>query len=154
MRKLNPDHVAAVQKMVNHCPFFTLLSMDILSLDPCRSVLKIEIKEKHLQPYGMVHGGVYSSMIDAACFWAGYTEVEEPLGLITVEMKLNYLSPASEGIFLAEGSVIKTGKTLCLSEAFVRDQEERLLAHGTATMMVLRSLEIQGQSRLPAKFLH
>jgi len=140
--------------MVNHCPFFTLLSMDILSLDPCRSLLKIEIKEKHLQPYGMVHGGVYSSMIDAACFWAGYTEVEEPLGLITVEMKLNYLSPASEGIFLAEGSVIKTGKTLCLSEAFVRDQEERLLAHGTATMMVLRSLEIQGQSRLPAKFLH
>ena len=153
MMKLNPDHVEAVRQMTNTCPFFTLLSMDIVSLDQGRAFLKLEVQEKHLQPYGMVHGGIYSSMIDAACFWAAYTEIQDPLGLITVEMKLNYLSPASEGTFLAEGRVIKTGKRLCLSEAFVRDKEHRLLAHGTATMMVLDSLEIQGQSGLPPKFL-
>lgn len=153
MKKLNPDHIAAIQKSVNNCPYFSLLSMDIVSLEPGRSVLKIDVQEKHLQPYGMVHGGVYSSMIDAACFWAGYTEIEEPLGLTTVEMKLNYLTPASRGIFVAEGKVVKTGKTLCLSEATIVDQAERLLAHGTATMMVLQSLKIKDQSELPPKFL-
>ncbi|MBU1904947.1 MAG: hypothetical protein KJ573_15315 [Proteobacteria bacterium] len=35
----------------------------------------------------------------------------------------------------------------------ITDQEERLLAHGTATMMVLPSLQIKGQSELPPKFL-
>ncbi len=153
MKTLNPDHIAAIQKSVNNCPYFSLLSMDIVSLEPGRSVLKMEVQEKHLQPYGMVHGGVYSSMIDAACFWAGYTEIEEPLGLTTVEMKLNYLAPASNGIFIAEGKVIKTGKTLCLSEATIADQAGRLLAHGTATMMLLESLQIKGQSALPQKFL-
>ena len=153
MKKLNPAHVAAIQKSVNNCPYFSLLSMDIVSLELGSSVLKIEVQEKHLQPYGMVHGGVYSSMIDAACFWACYTEIEEPLGLTTVEMKLNYLAPASSGIFIAEGKVVKTGKTLCLSEATIADQEEKLLAHGTATMMVLQSLEIKGQAALPQKFL-
>ena len=153
MKKLNPDHVAAVQKIVNFSPYFSLLSMDIVSLEPGRSVLKINLQEKHLQPYGIVHGGVYSSMIDAACFWAGYTEIEEHLGLTTVEMKLNYLAPASSGVFMAQGRVVKTGKSLCLSEAAIADQEGRLLAHGTATMMVLQSLTIQGQTRLPVKFL-
>ena len=153
MKKLNPDHVAAVQKIVNFSPYFSLLSMGIVSLEPGRSVLKIDLQEKHLQPYGMVHGGVYSSMIDAACFWAGYTEIEEHLGLTTVEMKLNYLAPASSGVFMAQGRVVKTGKSLCLSEAAIADQEGRLLAHGTATMMVLQSLTIQGQTRLPVKFL-
>jgi uncharacterized protein (TIGR00369 family) len=154
MRKLNPEHISAVANGVNHCPYFSLLSMGIVSLGPGRSLLKIEVSEKHLQPYGLVHGGVYSSLIDAACFWASYTEVEEPAGLTTVEMKLNYLAPASNGIFMAEGEVIKTGKSICLSKAVIKDGENgRLLAYGTATMMVLESLQIDGQSHLPPKFL-
>ena len=55
---------------------------------------------------------------------------------------------------MAEGEVIKTGKSVCLSKAVIKDGENgRLLAHGTATMMVLESLQIDGQSHLPPKFL-
>jgi uncharacterized protein (TIGR00369 family) len=154
MRKLNPKHILKVAESINRCPYFSLLSMGIVSLTPGRSVLNLKVSEKHLQPYGIVHGGVYSSLIDAACFWASYTEVEEPAGLTTVEMKLNYLAPATSGVFLAEGEVIKTGKRLCLSKAVIKDGEnKRLLAHGTATMMVLESLKIDGQIDLPPKFL-
>ncbi len=154
MRRLNPEHISAVADGVNRCPYFRLLSLGIVSLGRGRSVLKIDVSKKHLQPYGIVHGGVYASLIDAACFWASYTDVEEPAGLTTVEMKLNYLAPASDGIFMAEGEVIKTGKSLCLSRAIIKDGENgRLLAHGTATMMVLESIQLEGQSRLPPKFL-
>ncbi|MCF8144981.1 MAG: PaaI family thioesterase [Deltaproteobacteria bacterium] len=153
MRKLNPDHIAAVAGRVNACPYFSLLSMEIITLGPGTSLLKIDVQEKHLQPYGIVHGGVYSSMIDAAGFWASYTEIEDPLALTTVEMKLNYLAPAAGGIFTARGKVIKTGKTICLAEAAILDEKKRLLAHGTATMMVLESLQLQGQSGFPPKFL-
>jgi len=92
-------------------------------------------------------------MIDAACFWASYTEIEDLLALTTVEMKLNYLAPATSGPFTAKGQVVKTGKTLCLSEARIWDQHDRLLAHGTATMMVLDSLQLEDQAGLPPKFL-
>jgi len=153
MRKLNPRHIEAVSERVNTCPYFRLLSMEIVSLEPGRSVLKIDVAEKHLQPYGIVHGGVYSSMIDAACFWASYTEIEERIALTTVEMKLNYLAPADAGTFVAKGNVIKTGKTICLAEAVITDANHRLLAHGTGTMMVLESLQLDGQAGFPSKFL-
>jgi uncharacterized protein (TIGR00369 family) len=153
MRKLNPVHIEAVSKRVNTCSFFNLLSMAIVFLEPGRSVLKIDVGDKHLQPYGIVHGGVYSSLIDAACFWASYTEIADSLALTTVEMNLNYLAPATGGVFMAEGKVIKTGKTICLSEARISGQDGRLLAHGTSTMMVTEMLTLEGQHGFPPKFL-
>jgi len=153
MKKLNPRHIEGVARNVNTSPYFRLLSMEIVSLEPGRSLLKIDVQEKHLQPYGIVHGGVYSSMIDAASFWASYTEIQDSLALTTVEMKLNYLAPAASGQFMAEGKVVKTGKTICLSEARISDQGGRLLAHGTTTMLVLDSLQLKGQAALPPKFL-
>jgi len=153
MKKLNPRHIEGVARRVNTSPYFRLLSMEIVSLEPGRSLLKIDVQEKHLQPYGIVHGGVYSSMIDAASFWASYTEIQDSLALTTVEMKLNYLAPAASGQFMAEGKVVKTGKTICLSEASIWDQGGRLLAHGTTTMLVLDSLQLEGQAALPPKFL-
>ena len=153
MKQLNPDHVAAIRAHVNNCPYFNLISMKIDSLEMGRSILEVEIQEKHLQPYGIVHGGVYSSLIDAAAFWAAYSTVEGASGMTTVEMKLNYLAPAASGRFIARGKSIKTGKTLCLSEATVYDDNEKMLAHGTATLMVLKSLEINAGNNLPPKYL-
>lgn len=153
MKRLNPEHAAAVARQVNGCPYFDLLSIKILSLDWGRSLLEVEVQKKHLQPYGIVHGGVCASLVDAAAFWAGYTKVEEDVGLTTVEIKLNYLAPAFEGRLIARGRSIKTGRTLCLCEAAIEDENGRLLAHGTATLMVLETLKIKGQADLPAKFL-
>ena len=153
MKKLNPDYLNAVLNQVNTSPYFDLLSMNIIALEWGRSHLEVKVMEKHLQPFGNVHGGVFSSIIDAATFWAVWPQVDEGLGMTTVEMKLNYLAPASDGKLIARGKSIKVGKTLCLAEASVEDGDGKLLAHGTETMMVLKGLEIQGQGSLPPKFL-
>jgi len=73
--------------------------------------------------------------------------------MTTVEMKLNYLAPAYEGVFVGKGKCIKVGKTLCLGEAAVEDQAGNLLAHGTATMMILGGLSLHADGALPPKFL-
>jgi len=153
MKRLNPDHVAAIKTRVNSSPYFDLLSMEISSLEQGRSLIEVDVKEKHLQPYGIVHGGVYASLVDAAGFWAVYSETVEGAGLTTVEMKLNYLAPASSGRLIARGKSIKIGKTLCLSEAAVSDKEGKLLAHGTVSLMMLDSLHFQGQDQSPPKFV-
>ena len=153
IKKINPDHVAAVIKAVNGCPYFTLLSMEIRSLDWGESHLEAAVQEKHLQPYGMVHGGVCASLVDAAAFWAVYPQTAEDIGLTTVEIKLNYLAPVSGGQLIGRGKSIRVGKTICLGEASVEDDKGNLVAHGTSTMMVLDSLKMQGQSKFPPKFL-
>ena len=115
--------------------------------------MEVTIQEKHLQPYGMVHGGVCASLADAAIYWAVFSGMEETVGLTTVEIKLNYLAPVSAGRLIAKGKCIKVGKSICLGEASVEDDKGNLVAHGTSTMMILDSLKIQGQSHLPPKFI-
>ena len=153
MRRLNPDYVKRVVETVNLCPYFTLLSMEIKELGWGRSRLEVAVKEKHFQPFGMVHGGVFSSLLDATAFWAVYTQVDGGLGMTTVELKINYLAPVITGHMIGKGRNIRVGKTLCLGEAVIEDEGGALLAHGTSTMMILKDLEIQGGSESPAKFL-
>lgn len=153
MKRINRDYVAAVRKIVNSCPYFALLSMDIKDLGWGESRLEIQVQEKHLQPFGVVHGGVFSSLVDAAAFWAVYTQVQEDMGMTTVELKLNYLAPLAAGRMIARGKSIRVGKSLCLGEASIRNEEGLLVAHGTSTMMILRDLKIQGPTEWPPKYV-
>lgn len=153
MNTLNPAYLKAITEVVSHSPFFSLLSMEMKPIVLGESRLEVMIEEKHLQPFGMVHGGVYSSLVDAAAFWSVYPLLEEGVGLTTVELKLNYLAPASKGYLIARGRNIKMGKTLCLGKASIEDENGRLLAYGTETMMIVNDLKIKNNMRLPKKFL-
>ena len=153
IKKFNPAHTEAIAKIVNTSPYILLLSMELKRLDRGESRIYIETGQKHLQPYGIVHGGVYASLIDAAAYWAVYAGIDEIVGLTTVELKVNYLSSVSKGRLIGKGKSIKIGKTICLGEASIEDEKGNLVAHGTSTLMVLDSLKIEGQSQLPPKFL-
>jgi uncharacterized protein (TIGR00369 family) len=92
-------------------------------------------------------------LVDATAYWAVYPQIDEGVGMATVEMKLNYLAPANQGVMIAKGKGIRVGKTLCLGEATIASETGVLLAHGTATLMILKDLKLQGEDRLPPKFL-
>ena len=147
--KLNPQYVEAVRKVVNQSPYFSLLAMEIKDLQWCTSLLEIQLGEKHLQPFGFVHGGAIASIMDAAAFWAVFPQVENGMGLTTVEIKVNFLAPAQKGRLVAKGRCIRLGKTLALGDTEIRNNEGGLVAHGTATMMVVPDLKIPGQENLP-----
>lgn len=153
MARLNPAWVEAVSELVNTAPFFELMSMRVGELGLGCSRLAIKVRKDHLQPFGIVHGGVYASLIDAAGFWAAYPGLGEGLSLTTVEMKLNYLAPAKGGELIGLGEVIKQGRTLTLAQARIEDPGGRLLAHGSVTLMALADLPMAGQDDLPPKYL-
>ncbi|MBU0516814.1 MAG: PaaI family thioesterase [Proteobacteria bacterium] len=153
MAKLNPEYVEAVRRTVNTCPYFSLLGMRIEDLGPGESHVVIDVEPKHLQPFGIVHGGVFSSLMDASCFWAVFTAVEDGTVLTTVEVKLNYLAPSQSGQLIGRGRLIKLGKTLGLGDARIEDEKGRLLCHGTATVMVVPNLHLSGSDDYPAKFI-
>jgi len=147
---LNPGYTEAVARLVNESPYFSLLSMEIKELQWGTCLMEVKLEEKHLQPFGMVHGGAIASVVDAAAFWAVFPQVERGVGLTTVEMKLNYLAPAQKGKLVARGQCIKLGRTLALGETQVRNGDGVLVAHGTATMMVVPDLRIPGYETLPS----
>jgi uncharacterized protein (TIGR00369 family) len=138
-------------QVANESPYFKLISMSIKALEVGRCLIEVDLAEKHLQPFGMVHGGVFSSVIDAATFWAVFPEVDEGLSMTTVELKINYLAPAQRGRLVVEGRRIKLGKTLGLGEATVKNEDDKLLAHGTSTVMVVSDLGLGIAERLGLK---
>jgi uncharacterized protein (TIGR00369 family) len=153
MKKLNPEYIERVTQFVNRCPYFELLSMKILDVGVGFSLLEVDLAEKHLQPFGFVHGGVYASIIDAAAFWSLFCGIEDPnAGATTLDLKLNYLAPTVSGKLIAKGRQIKLGKTLGYAEATVTDENDRLLAHGTSTLMILPGNGLAMDQPLPPKF--
>jgi uncharacterized protein (TIGR00369 family) len=154
MKKINPEYVERVNQLINHCPYFDLLSMKISEVGAGFSVMEIDLAKKHLQPFGFVHGGVFASIIDAAAFWSLFYEIEDQdTGVTTVDLKLNYLAPAVSGKLIAKGRQIKMGRTLGYAEAEVTDTEGRILAHGTSTVILLPGQGLTADPPLPAKFL-
>ncbi|MFA6223390.1 MAG: PaaI family thioesterase [Desulfomonilaceae bacterium] len=154
MRKLNPEYVSKISKTTCDCPYFRLLNMRLIHFDTGTSKVEIELDPtKHLQPFGQVHGGVYSSIIDAAAFWAVYGQVDEGMGMTSVDLKLNFLSSTSGAKLIAHGKKIKLGRTLGYGQVEVTDETGKILAHGTSTLMVIANLPFQFSAELPAKFL-
>ena len=149
--RLNPKYTEAISMLVNRSPYFSLLSMEIKDLEWGNSVLEVALEEKHLQPFGYVHGGAIASVMDAATFWAVFPQVKDGMGLTTVEIKVNFLAPVKEGKLVAKGRCIKIGKTLALGDATIYDGNGNLLGHGTATMMIVPDLKVEGQKNLPPK---
>lgn len=123
--------------------------MEIKNLQWGVSLLEVQLEEKHLHPFGFIHGGAIASLMDAAGFWAVFPQVERGMGLTTVEIKVNFLSPAQKGRLVAKGRCIRLGKTLALGETEIRNTEGGLVAHGTATMMIVSDLKLEGSEDLP-----
>ena len=149
--RLNPKYTETISKLVNQSPYFSLLSMKIKDLEWGTSVLEVELEEKHLHPFGYVHGGAIASVMDAAAYWATFPQVKDGMGLTTVEIKVNFLAPVNKGKLVVKGRCIKIGKTLALGDATIYDAKGNLIGHGTATMMIVPNLKLEGQENLPSK---
>jgi uncharacterized protein (TIGR00369 family) len=75
MKKLNPVFLAAMADSVNKSPYYVHTSMEIKEIDWGYCLMQLAVQEKHLQPYGMVHGGVYAAMVYTAAYWAVFTQL-------------------------------------------------------------------------------
>jgi len=142
MKTLNPAWVEAVRRRWNTSPYLLHLSMKLAEVAWANARVEIPLAKKHLQLMGIVHGGVFSSLIDATCYWALYTMTPPGIALATVELKVNYLAPAQEGRLIGLGRGLKVGGTLGLAEARVEDEKGQLLAHGTSTIMLLKRRKV------------
>ena len=137
MVDVNKDYISKLLEVVNQSPFPQHLGMQLAAIQLDAANVTLDIQRCHMQPFGMVHGGVLSTLIDTATFWAVFLRLPEDAGLVNIDLKLNYLKPATTGFLTAEGRCIRAGSSISYAEAAVRDADGSLLAHGTSTLMIL-----------------
>jgi len=153
MKKLNPDYVKVVTGLANESPYFRHLGMVISGLGLGEALVELDSRGHHRQIYGNVHGGVIASLADTAIFWSCFAELEEATGITTVDLKVNYLAPVSDGKLSARGRRIRLGRTLGLGEAEIFNGDGKLVAHGTSSVIILQGFHFPGNPKLPPKFL-
>ena len=154
MKTPNPEHIKRLHKLIEVSPYPSLLSMQLVDIGVGFAEIAISIERKHKQLLGVVHGGVLASLIDTVAFWAVYFGIQAPNQWYTsVDLKVNYLSPAVEGQLLAKGRQIKVGKKICYASAEIFDSKDHILAHGSSTMMVLPNKDRLDDFPLPPKFI-
>jgi uncharacterized protein (TIGR00369 family) len=160
MPRINPEHISAVIKMVNGAPYFELLSIRLCEVDVAYARVELSVEKKHINPFGAVHGGVYSSILDTAAYWSAYCQVDEGLGFTTVDVNASMLSMTDKGKIIVEGKALKVGRSICLTESVAKDGSGKLLAHSTSKLMILRgkqsiedAIAALGHKPLPPKFI-
>jgi uncharacterized protein (TIGR00369 family) len=119
-------------------PVAELVGLEVVSFGNGETVFSMDVEERHENPMGFVQGGILCVLADAAMGFAFVSTLADGESFTTVEMKTNFLRPFKAGRLLATGRVLNRGRTLGLTEAHVRDEEGRLIAHATSTCMALR----------------
>jgi uncharacterized protein (TIGR00369 family) len=96
------------------------------------------------QQDGFLHAGIVTTLMDSACGYAAYSLMPAGSRVLTVEFKVNLLSPARGDGFRAEGHVIKAGRTLTVCEGnlfSIEKEKETLCAIMQATMICIQEKE-------------
>lgn len=122
-------------------PFLELIGARLVNVEKGRVSLELNKRQELTQMFGYLHGGVLASIADSACCNAASTMLDMGWHVVTVELKTNYLRPASSNGIRVEASVLKAGKSLVVSEAEIFDMETGKLLN--KTMATLKPVEIK-----------
>lgn len=119
-------------------PVARLLGLVLKEIEPGRAVFELATEERHHNPMGTLHGGVYCDLADAAMGYAYAATLAEGEAFTTVEMKINFLRAVRRATLTAEARVVKAGSTLGYVECEVKDEQGRLVAKAASTCLKLR----------------
>jgi uncharacterized protein (TIGR00369 family) len=116
-----------------------LLGIRPKSVQPGRALLEMDADERHHNPMGTLHGGIYCDLADLAMGWAFASSLKEGESFTTLELKINFLKAVRKATLTAEARVVSGGRTIGFVECDVRDESGRLVARASSTCMVLRA---------------
>lgn len=137
MKKANQEYITALKTEIKNSPYPSHMAMKLDQIEFDTADIVLNLGQCHLQPFGIVHGGVIATIIDTATFFSAFLRLPEDTGLVNVDLKLNYLQSAVEGRLTAKGVCIRPGRKISYAEAKVFDENNTLVAHGTSTLMAL-----------------
>jgi 1,4-dihydroxy-2-naphthoyl-CoA hydrolase len=112
-----------------------------------RAEATMEIDDIHHQPYGVVHGGVYATMVETlastgASFWA----IEQGMaGAMGLSNTTDFLRATRSGVLLGVATPIHRGRNQQLWEVSItRVGDGKLAAHGQVRLQNIHDTESVG----------
>jgi uncharacterized protein (TIGR00369 family) len=135
----NPAFAQDVYESFAQQGFMAYLGAQLTAVSPGQVTIELPVSPELSQQHGFVHAGATTAVVDSACGYATLTLLPASSEVLTIEFKVNLLSPAKGVTLIAIGRVLKPGRTVtvCQGEVFALDAagEQKLCAIMTATIM-------------------
>ncbi|MEK7726760.1 MAG: PaaI family thioesterase [candidate division KSB1 bacterium] len=134
----NPDFERTVRESFARQQFMHTLGATLAKVAAGAVDIALDYDAALSQQNGFLHAGVITSIADSACGYAALSLMPAGSEVLSVEFKVNLLAPARNTSFLAQGRVLKSGRTLtvCQGEVYgIAAGERSLIASMLATMI-------------------
>ena len=132
-----------------HIPFVHFCGIEPMSTEPGRTRLRVKLEDHQMNQLGIAHGGITMTLLDVAVGTAARSGSNKS-AVMTLDMQTQFIAPG-RGTLLAEGRVVKEGRSLVFVEADVHDEEGTLVAKASAILKSTRRREAaEGQSHVEA----
>src|SRR5260221_13759852 len=128
----NPGYAARVRASYARQGAMKTLGAELIAVEPGYCAIALKPRPEVSQQHGYVHAGVVSAIVDSAGGYAGFTLFPASASVLTVEFKLNLLAPAAGDRLIAEGFVVKPGRTLAITRGEVHAEH-----HGRRTLVAI-----------------
>ena len=133
-------------------PFGGLLGLEHLSSDPEAARARIEVRDELKQPFGYLHGGVITAMVEEVCSRATAVKVVpqgmSPLGQ---SLEVSLLRSITEGGLTVTARARHRGRSTWVWEVEAVDDEDRLCAIGKMTIAIRPRQNAKNESGGDAK---
>jgi uncharacterized protein (TIGR00369 family) len=124
--------------------FDDFIGINMIGFVDDRYVVALDIEPKHLNPAGIVHGGVLCTLLDTAMAKAFFeTLPKEKQSGATLELKINFLRPMVTGKLTAFGQLVNPTRRTAFVEGYILNAAGKLVAKATSTMIL--SAKITGE---------
>ena len=115
------------------------LDFSLIEVGDGLAVLEGAPDERTYNPMGMVHGGYAATLLDSACGIATHSKLAVGQTYTTLELKVAYhrAITVETGQVRAAGSVLSFGRRVAFAEAKLTDQQGRVLASASSTLLII-----------------
>ncbi|MNK87940.1 hypothetical protein D3C87_1078890 [compost metagenome] len=116
-------------------PFLVRMGIQLIKWEEGVAEFQMPIQDWHMNRQGALQGGVVSTLIDAACGYAGlYSPPGEPeVHGVTITLNVNFVSGVSSGVLHVKAKKIGGGRKIFFAEAQVFTEAGVLIASGQAS---------------------
>lgn len=115
------------------------LDFTLIEVDSGHAVFAGTPGEHAYNPIGSVHGGYAATLLDSACGCAAHTRLSATQAYTTLELKVAYHKAITSetGRLRAIGKIVSFGRRAAFAEATLIDDEGKLYASATSTLLII-----------------
>jgi len=133
---VDPQFARRVRESFDRQKAMALIGASLTAVGPGAAEVSLPFRADLTQQKGFIHGGIVGMIADTACGYAAYSLMPASASLVTVEYKINILSPATRSL-VARGEVVRSGRTLTVARCEVYADDGKHVASMQQTLMML-----------------